>query len=376
MNAELSINIGNLKFNYFIHLFLFALIIFFNFILLYNIFWTNYIFYILFIMCIVFDIIYFIFPIIVLIFITLKKFKTRIIDFFRKITFIFCIIEIIIGLIFVIAVLITTIQSPNYNIDCPFNIPFSYFKSKFNDKSDNSKKIKEECLKRKCMLYNKNLENIYQYEYICNYDPTSNFDKKGPFTRTKSDGSTVTSDSSINCKIINIYQYENVIIYNYFSTCNDYISFYYCKRFDEPKHYNIISNNYTCPYKNYMRNIITFCVVNFCINLILSFVPWKTEYNIYKKIILSSTVNNNRLTPNSMNKTNNSSKIIKENENENKQEEGFKKEPTEIIIVSNMKKGNSNDFNEECFNRENNTKDSGRELDPTSIIQIQRINKK
>ena len=69
-------------------------------------------------------------------------------------------------------------------------------------------------------------------------------------------------------------------------------------------------------------------MINVLFNLIVSFFPWKAEYNRYK-IIITFLTQTNMPRASSLNSTRNASKIKKEPE----KEESFKKEPTELIFV-------------------------------------------
>jgi len=137
--------------------------------------------------------------------------------------------------------------------------------------------------------------------------------------------------------------FENKEIYNYLNYCNLNEEYFICNRFFEPTYYKI-GENINCPNIKYFKRIYIFCIFNILLNLILSFVPWKLEKNIYDKILKRLIPNNNTVS-NSLNTTKNSSKIDKDIN-----KEYFNKAPTEIIIVYN----NNINLNENNNNNNNN----------------------
>ena len=121
--------------------------------------------------------------------------------------------------------------------------------------------------------------------------------------------------------------------------CNSYEEFYICQRISEPLTYSF-KEDFNCPKNNYFTILLIFCLVNVILNLIISFLPWRAEYIKYDKLIRILTQGNHRNNRNhskSFNSTQNNSKIHHGNN-----EESFKKEPTEIIIVYNETEENIN----------------------------------
>ena len=153
--------------------------------------------------------------------------------------------------------------------------------------------------------------------------------------------------------------------------CNSLDDFYICKRINQPESFSL-SREYKCPNKNYMTILIIFCMINVLFNLIISFFPWRSEYNKYK-IIVNSLTQSNRPRATSLNSTRNASKIKKEPE----KEESFKKEPTELIFVyTNTDENimNENDLpNEHEFENENEIHTSGK-LRDSNLNNIKTIN--
>jgi hypothetical protein len=90
-------------------------------------------------------------------------------------------------------------------------------------------------------------------------------------------------------------------------------------------------------------------------NLMINFIPWKCEYNKYSDIFNMYHPRHNNIKSNSFNSTLNSSKIPKE---ENNNEDKFEKSPTEIIIVysdTNNQLNNINNDNNKNKNKKDHT---------------------
>ena len=73
-------------------------------------------------------------------------------------------------------------------------------------------------------------------------------------------------------------------------------------------------------------------MLSLVLNTIITYLPWREEYIKYKNILLALNPNNNRAGSKSLNSTIDTSKIKKENENE-QVKESFTKEPTVTIVV-------------------------------------------
>ena len=334
-------NIKALRKNYIFQLILSVVAIIFNFILLNEIYWLNSLLYYIYISICIFGILYFLIPIIPFIFILLKKLTLKRLKIFKVISIIFCSFVIITGLAFIIVLMINTLEFVQFCHECPFNLQDSYIDNIYNDYINNNlneKVLKDQCTNRRCMFNNDILESQYNYEYICNYNPTEEFGK------IRNEINTNETINNVECnkiqKNINNYNFENRIIYKFFEMCNSFEEFYICQRIDEPNYY-AIEDEFKCPKKTYMTYLILFCMISVLLNLILSFFPWKLEYNKYKNILDNIRPHNNRIESNSLNSTRNASKIKKE-----EVDRSFKKEPTEIIIVYNNTEENIINENE------------------------------
>ena len=356
MSPVILANIKNLRKYYIIHIIFNLIIIIFNYILLTKIIWLKNILYYLYLFANIFNILFFIIPIIPLIFILLEKLTKKNIKIFQNITLIFCTIAIIFGIFFSIILMMNAIESPEFSRECPFNLEISYLNTEFSeyfDKNiDNTDKILEQkCSNRRCALNEENQNNLFQYEYICNYDPTDEYEELNGLYEKEIDNKTISTENIMECKKIEPglnYNFKNEIIYNYYDICNNLVDFYVCERFNEASKYSL-DEEYICPNVNYIKYLVIFCILNVFVNLIISFFPWKMEYNNYKTIIYYYRIHNRRVASNSLNSTKNSSKIDKDNI-ENK----FEKAPTEIIIVCNGAQNNIIKNNLEMENHNNN----------------------
>ena len=374
MNSIIHNNTKSLKKNYFIHIIIFTLIIMFNFILIIKIFWLKEYLYHLYFMGSILSIIYLIIPIIPLTFILLKRLTKKTIIIFKILTIIFCSISLIFGLFFSIILMMNTIESPDFCRECPFNLDISYLSTEFNEYFEkninmNDKTLENKCANRRCLLNSSNKNIELGYEFICNYNPTNEFDElKGPFESEINDNK-ISSNLEILCRKIdsNDFEFEKELIYKYYDICNNFAEFYVCERFDQPKKFTL-KENFVCPSVNYMNKLIMFCVLNILVNLIISFFPWKAEYNKYTNII--NYYNRIRRPVSiSLNSTKNSSKI----QNENIKEKVFERSPTETIIVCSERNNylNLNNLNPRIETNENNNINNNITNNNIEINQIQ-----
>lgn len=356
MNVNLySSNIKDLKICYIVHFVLYGIIILFNALLIIEIIWLQSLYYYIYISLNIFGIIYLLSPIIPFIYIILKKITQKRAKKCKIITVIFCVLVIITGLSFSIILMINALESVEYCQECPFNLDNSYIYNIYDNYVNHmlsEKELKLQCTNRRCMFNNIILDNQYKYEYICNYEPTVEFD-------TLKNNSGVNQINQIICekiekKNINNYFFEKEDIIKFLKMCNSYNDFYMCQRINEPKPFYVKDNK--CPEKNYLTYLTLFCLVSVLLNLILGFIPWKIEFNKFRSIMMRIRIHNNREGSKSLNSTQNNSKIQKE-----EIQNSFKKEPTEIIIVYNetnqnfvTNTDNSKDNDDEFVNNNKN----------------------
>ena len=320
MNGIGPKEIKSLKTIFILHFIFYAILIVLNFIFLSKIIWINKSLYNI---CLAWNfcgIIFFIFPIVPFIFLLSKKLAKDNILILKKITLIFCIASITLSLFFSYILMTNSMDLPDFYKECPYNIPFSDINE-------------ESCSKKICILNYENENNQYPYEYLCNFDSSQDFKEKGPFERKVNETEVVTSDSQIICEKYQIIDYDiqNEIINNYLNTCTQPRDYFICQRFNEPNKFSV-DEILECPNYKYIQNMIIISIVDIVINLILGFISWRVQLMVYNKIIKELTGNDERKNI-SMNSTQNCTKVIKENDEEN-----FKKTRTEIIIVCSTDK--------------------------------------
>ena len=319
-------NIQQLKTNYMIQIVLSGLIIILNFILLFEIYWLNGLLYYLYFALCLFCIIYIFISIVAFIFIKLKKLTQKSIYKYKIKTLITCVIAIFTGIFFTAILMMNALDSSDFSRECPFNLPNCYINALYNKYENNDlshKKLKEQCTRRRCLFNNEILDSQYPYEYVCNYDPTDEFDSMNK------DNSTTSQIECIEIEKINFnkYNFEMEEIYKFLEMCNFFTEFYICQRVKMPKTYSL-DDDYKCPKKNYLSYLIFFSMSSVLFNLIINFISWRALYIKYKTILKILSPNNNRHISTSLNSTQNNTKVEIENK-----EEQFKKEPTETVIV-------------------------------------------
>ena len=355
MESIINKTFKSLKINYVIHLILLIIILIFNFVLVSQILWLKKIFGNLYLLMNYISIINFIFPMISFIFIIKNKITKKNINKFKIITIIFCTLAIIFGFFFSGVLMINAIESPEFCKECPFNLPLSEinFFPNYN--------LNKKCTERRCVKNSPNPEtNIKNendlYEYICNYNPTDEFDEIKESKDIENNNNNTISKNSDNifCKeltkdeILNT-ELENNYSNDFYDMCNIYTKLYICERNQLPNKFKI-EKNFVCPEKDYMTKLVIFCMLNVLINLIFGFFPWKSELNKYTILIMNYEPRRTNQKSNSFSSTINDSKGIKENISEN----NFEKTPTEIIIVCGNKNNNITNSINDINNNINN----------------------
>jgi len=323
INAQ---SIERLKRNYIIHMILFIIIIIFNFVLLIEIIWLKSLLYKIYFIISFFGIIYFLLPVIPFIYILLEKLSKQLINIFKIASFILCGLVLITGICSICVLMLNDLLSTDFCRECPFNLKNSYINQIYDQFINNNikeKKLKKECTSRRCIFNYEYLDSEYPHEYICNYNPSDEFEK----IKNK-----VTNESinQIECKKIednyNDYNFNVSEIYTFLEMCNSFEEFYICQRINEPMVYTL-SEEFKCPKDSYITSLIFFSMISVLLNLMVSFLIWRAEYIKYKDMLKEL---NNRALSKSLNSTQNISKIKKE-----EIDKSFKKEPTEIIFVYN-----------------------------------------
>ena len=314
-----------LIFNYLFHFFLFILIFVLHLIIYSKVYWISEIFEKFFITLSFLIIIYFLFPIIPLTMIFLKRFKLKLIHIFKKLSFLFLILSILIGILISVVIFINTLNSKLFCQECPFSWSITLLNQvfqKYYGKPTSQNNIKDECKSRRCILDSVDSNEKHPYTYLCNYDASYDFDD---------DGSITCLSVGLNYRAIS-FQYNE--LYDYLDLCYYLAEFYYCKRANKPEKMYVLDVGDSCPENNYLFLLYILCVLLIIIDIVISLLPWGVEYVSLKRIIQMMLTGVRKA--NSNNSTARSSKISNE--------VSFKKENT-IILVSPINNDETNSRN-------------------------------
>ena len=260
--------------------------------------------------------------------------KIKLMNILKIICFSFIYISFTIGLLINISIWKTATEASDFIIYCPFHFTPSLLNSMIVKKS-NKKKF---CKVRACFLYSENEDAPLGYNYICNYNSFVDFKSKNNgiiYKRKNSLGNVITSDSFIKCQRITNLEVSGEEDSQYFDICNNN-HYYECRLFEKPKEkeYTSVNNKDSCPSSNYSKTVYLLGVSYILIDIICFCFLFFIEYLILKKILnliqfgenqqnrenqatIHSTINNNSQ---------------QNSDRDNNQE--FKKEPTETIIVA------------------------------------------
>ena len=217
------------------------------------------------------------------------------------------------------------------------NAVFKDYYSKTPDENE----IKNECNSRRCILDREESDEEYPYYYLCNYDPSEEFDEK-EYKRLLQNGTEISTEKQIKCRSVTA-QYEllnlnKLELHHYLELCYYLADFYYCQRFNKPEKYYNLDLELSCPETNYLLLIIILCVLIIIIDIIIALLPWLVEYMSLKRIIIILSQNSRKA--NSVNSTAKSSHI---SEGEN----SFKKEKTPVLIIYSDNEININNQNKD-----------------------------
>ena len=335
-----------LIFNYVFHVILYVLIFVMHLIMYNKVFWIFSSLSILYLIGSYINILYMIFPVYPLVLIILKQYKKRIIQTLKKTTLILLIITITFGLIASIAILINSINSKVFCRECPFNLNLAHLNAVFGDYYNTVPKeddIKYQCTSRRCVLDREEPDEKYPFIYLCNYDPTDEFDFDDTYIRQFQNGTEVSTNIQIKCQTVTAYYeliyFKNKELQSYLNLCYYLADFYVCQRFNKPEKYYNLDLELSCPETNYILLIFIFSVLIIIIDVIISLLPWGVEYMSLKRIII--VLSENRRKVNSVNSTARSSQISND-------EGSFKKEKTPVLILPSI-----DEFNLNIVNRNN-----------------------
>ena len=338
--TNVSSKLKSLKNSYIFHLILYIIIFIFHLIIYYKLFWLTRIIIDIFIFITYFGIIFLLFPIVPIYLICKNKFKIKAYNIFKNITFIFIFVSLDLGILSFATFFVNTKYSIKFNKECPFTYTLYHLKYTFNNyfgKNSRDKKLMNKCKRRRCIIYNTNLNEKYGFSYLCNYEANNIINGNNAlYKRQLPNGTEVSSRTEIMCHLLNsdnIHNYfYNEILYEYIDTCLFSTNFYICYRLTEPEIYYILKNNEECPENNYLFILYIFSFIIGFLDILISSLVWCLEYSAYKIIIACIEINiimqrrennNNSLisTRNNTTKTNNNNP------------ESFQKEQTVVIVI-------------------------------------------
>ena len=330
MNEQIEQDeIKPLIYNYIFHIVLFIIYLALHIIIQIYTYWVIKSFDTIFLLGTYFNILYLAFPIFPLIIIFKRLYKKNIIYIVKMMTLILLIITLIFGLILFVIFLINAIKSKLFCKECPFNLGLDHLNKVFGPyygKGRDNDDLKDLCISRRCVLDHVNYYDDYPYSYLCNYDPSDEFDDDETLVREKPNGYKVSVNNQLTCQPV--YPNYNSILFthseliSYLDLCYYYSDFYRCKRFNKPKNYNLDLDE-ECPESNYLLLVYIMCVIIVVMDIIISLLPWGIEYITFKKILIY--LSTNRRKTDSHNSTARSSEISQE-------DESFKKEKTPVLI--------------------------------------------
>ena len=331
-----------LIFNYVFHFILFVLILILHIVIYMKIYWLYPSLSVLFQLGTYLNIVYFLYAIFPFILLLKKNYRKKLIIFIKKITFIFLLITALFGLMISIVMLINLLNSSTFCRECPFNLNIAHLNSvigPYYGKTVSNDDIKDKCSSRRCVLDSENIDEEFPDLYVCNYDPSDEFDSDELYKRQFPNGTEITSNKQIKCYTIspnfNNIEFNHIEMHYYLDLCYYYSDFYRCSRFNKPEKYYNLDLNDNCPETNYLILIYILCALIIIMDLVISFLPWGVEFMSLKRIV--NILNGGRRKVNSNNSTEKGSEISND-------EESFKKEKTPVIIV--VPEENSNDINE------------------------------
>lgn len=358
------------------HSVIFALIFISHIIIFFTIYWTVDLIKILFFSFSFIGVVYILISIIPLILIKIKKLQTRI-KHFKIASKLLVFFSFLIGIFFFNIIVIDTILVRNFCLECPFNLPFSYFVSHFDENFENKEEyeLKRNCEERRCIFNNYYENSEYPYAYLCNYNPKEEFEEE--------DG----ENKLINCILLeplyrNLY-FIDEIIYNYLDKCYNLTNFYYCGRKLEPKNYEIEEDE-KCPKKNYIYSMYFLCAYILIFDVIINLIIWYIQMNSYNllsrinfevdntiNIYNKSTNNNNQNESKNNNGNNNNNSANKNNQNErpiliNNNHNGNKDNQSDNKIIPKKENNNEQTDNTNINNNENNnnSQNNNKKIDP------------
>ena len=267
-----------------------------------KIFWTNAISKYIFISTSFIDFILLLYPAIPL-FLTYRILSNKnLTSLFKNLSLTFLFISFSLGISNSISLWINVNKSSILYRECPYNYNqnnLQNFLNKINEENENSN-LNEICTKRRCIFNEENLNELYPYSYICNYDSSDDFSIElgKTYSRIAPNNEVYSTSKIIYCENLsneNIFNSNtNKYINSFMNTCSNYIMFYKCYRFNTPDNFKI-ADEYECPDKRYVTYSYLFGIFTIILDIILSFIPWSFVFNSYKSILKINEDNMNNI---------------------------------------------------------------------------------
>ena len=223
-------------------------------------------------------------------------------NLFKNLSLTFLFISFALGIANSVSLWINVNKSSILYRECPYNYNqnnLQNFLNKINDENGNSN-LNEICNKRRCIFTEENLNELYPYSYVCNYDSSDDFSIEigKTYSRIAPNDEVYSTSKIIYCENLsneNIFNSNtNNDINNFINTCSNYIMLYKCYRFNTPENFKI-AEEYECPDKKYVTYSYLFGIFTIILDIILSFIPWSFVFNSYKSILKINEDNMNNI---------------------------------------------------------------------------------
>ena len=267
-----------------------------------KIFWTNVISKYIFISTSFIDFILLIYPAIPLVLTYRILSNKNLTNLFKNLSLTFLFISFALGIANSVSLWINVNKSSILYRECPYNYNqnnLQNFLNKINDENGNSN-LNEICNKRRCIFTEENLNELYPYSYVCNYDSSDDFSIEigKTYSRIAPNDEVYSTSKIIYCENLsneNIFNSNtNNDINKFINTCSNYIMLYKCYRFNTPENFKI-AEEYECPDKKYVTYSYLFGIFTIILDIILSFIPWSFVFNSYKSILKINEDNMNNI---------------------------------------------------------------------------------
>ena len=161
------------------------------------------------------------------------------------------IIVVVFGIFQIIVFFIFLGYMDYYKVNCPFTLTDDF----------------SEHYKKRCQLYNKNMNSRYSNQYICTYDPTEDFKYKfvrrgkRSYKKEKRIREKIEDDFLV-CVAFSKEIEDNPIVTSF---CREYIDSkkYYCSRTNQPEKYNKVSDESCKSRTKYYVGMIIILVISY-----------------------------------------------------------------------------------------------------------------